>query len=79
MESKFILKSMTIWGLIIAVLPSLAKLLGYDMSPDEAQAVAGAGDSLLSHVEGIMEAVGIVLAAWGRVRASSALSVKPGA
>jgi hypothetical protein len=79
MESKFFLKSMTIWGLIIAAVPTLAKFLGYDMAPDEAQAVAQAGESLLAHVDGLIEAVGIVLAAWGRVRASGNLTMKPGA
>lgn len=70
-ETKSILASKTLWGVLIAALPSIARLVGYDIT-DVAAFTAGAGES----VEAIITLVGSALAIFGRLKATAALVVK---
>ena len=69
MERKHFLASKGVWGGIIAVLPPALSIVGVDLSPEEAQGIAG-------HVDAIISAVGGLLAIYGRVTASKALKAK---
>lgn len=68
MDSKFFLASKTIWGLIIAALPTLAPLVGLSLTADDASMLG-------SHVDGVIQAAGFLLALWGRVKADKPLKV----
>ncbi len=66
---KFFLKSKTVIGLIISVLPALLPALGLSFSADDGQLVSGSFDS-------IMQGVGGVVALYGRF-AAGGISVLP--
>ena len=68
MSDKFILKSKTIWGLLIASAPQLALLLGYDFTPADAS-------ELNTRVESLVTSSGLLLAFFGRIRAKQGLRV----
>ena len=59
---KFFLKSKTIWGIIVMIIPSLGPLLGISFGADEAALITQTGDSVIS-------AFGALLATWGRFAA----------
>lgn len=62
MENKFFLKSKTIIGVILSALPALLPALGITFSADDAQLVS-------SGVDALIQAVGAVLAVYGRFAA----------
>lgn len=62
-DSKSLLRSKTIWGVVVLLLPHLARLFGWQMDSAEAQAVVDSGVSLL----------GAILGVWGRFTASRPL------
>lgn len=63
---KHWLKSKTIWGVIVCVLPTLAPLVG--LGNDDLTMISHVGDS-------VIQAVGALLAVYGRVKAEDKLSV----
>lgn len=63
MDVKQFWKSKTLWGILIAVLPTICKLLGIPLPAVEA-------------IEEILVMLGGTLAAYGRVSASSKLGLK---
>lgn len=71
MKSKAFLASKTIWGLIVAALPTLAPLIGLNLTADDASMLG-------SHVDAVLQAVGFALALYGRVKADKPLSVLGG-
>lgn len=71
METKNILASKTIWGVVIAALPTLLSLLGYKVS-DVAAFTSGAEDAINS----IITLAGSAVAVWGRITATKNLVVK---
>lgn len=62
MENKFFLKSKTIIGVILSALPALLPALGITFSADDAQLVS-------SGVDALIQAVGAILAVYGRFAA----------
>lgn len=62
MENKFFLKSKTIIGVILSVLPALLPALGISFSADDAQMVS-------SNIDAVIQAVGAALALYGRFAA----------
>ncbi|MGB1215052.1 MAG: hypothetical protein ACPG4X_16920 [Pikeienuella sp.] len=64
--TKSALKSMTLWGALIMLLPQVAPLIGYTVTEDDAKA-------LVSAVEAIVTAVGGVMVIVGRIRATKAI------
>jgi len=56
---KFFLKSKTIIGVIVTVLPTLLPALGVSFSAEDAQLISSTGDA-------IIQAVGALLAVYGR-------------
>lgn len=62
-ETKTFLQSKTVWGAIIALLGGLLSLLGYQLSPDDAE-------SLVTIVSGLASMMGSVMAIIGRISAS---------
>lgn len=70
-ESKSLFASKTLWGVVIAALPSLAKLFGYDIA-DVAGFTQGANEA----VDGIVTLVGSALAVYGRLKATATLVAK---
>ena len=67
---KFFLKSKTILGVILTILPTLLPWFGISFGPDDTQLVNEAFDSTIT-------AVGAVLAVYGRVKAKGAILAKP--
>ena len=76
-ESKFFLRSWTIWGAIVAVLPNLLAAFGVTL-PD---GLLGEADSAVRDVilaaDTLNEALGALLIVVGRQRASTRLTVLP--
>lgn len=80
MDSKFILKSKTIWGAIIGFLPPLMSLVGVAPDPVAIGALSAAGTGVIDLGWGLVnaanEVVGGALVIWGRLTAKTALKVK---
>jgi len=70
-EIKSLFASKTLWGVVIAALPTVLALFGYKVA-DVAAFTAGA-DQL---VDGIITLVGSALAIYGRLKATASLVVK---
>lgn len=66
---KSLLASKTIWGLLIALAPTLAGLFGYHLSDTFATEAQGTIDQLI-------QLVGLGFAAYGRIVATSQLVIK---
>ena len=75
MTTKSFAKSKTIWGALIAALPTLAQSVGVDIGqgPVTLDTVNNLGDPQVST---ILEAAGGVLVLWGRMTAKAALGLK---
>jgi len=59
MESKIFLKSKTLWGILIMALPEIAVLLGITWVAGDTSVVSQTGDA-------VFQAIGMILAAYGR-------------
>ena len=70
MESKWVGKSLTVWGGLVMILPGLAQLIGLEIG--NVQAIGEAGSSV---IVGISEVVGFVMVVLGRVRANTGKQV----
>ena len=70
MQSKWIGKSLTVWGGIVLILPGLAQLFGTDIG--DTSGLDSAGQSIIM---GISEAVGFLMVVAGRVRANNGAPV----
>ena len=68
-DEKFILKSKTVWGIIITVLPQLALLFGVDFTADDAKELNDLALELVS-------VGGLILTAVGRFTAKNGLTFK---
>lgn len=68
-EPKFALRSKTIIGIILVVLPVFAKFAGIALEDADAQAVA----------EPVVTLLGALIALWGRITAKAPLTLAPGA
>ena len=70
-EIKSVFASKTVWGIVIAALPTVLGLFHFKIT-DAAAFAAGSSDL----VDGITTLVGSALAIYGRFKATSALVVK---
>ncbi len=68
---KFFLASRTIQGILLAAIPTVCQLFGWDWSEDDTNALGG----VLEHV---ITGVGLVWAFIGRWRADKPLKAAPG-
>lgn len=68
-QRKHAVKSVTIWGALIAMSPVLLSLFGYDLSQADA-------DGLAAQVDAIVVAIGSIIAIIGRLRANKKVVVK---
>lgn len=68
MENKFILKSRTIIGILIAILPQFGVLFGFTFTQDDAAFIT-------DQVDAIFAAGGGILAIYGRIRAEGKIRV----
>lgn len=73
-DTKWIAKSKTLWGAVIAALPVLGPAVGLDLSPDDVVAIGDSGVGLIDAAAG---AVGFALVIWGRVSASTKATMLP--
>ena len=69
MESKWIAKSLTIWGGVVAALPGLFMALGWDID------VAGLEAAGVAVIQGISVVAGFVMVVYGRLRANTGAPV----
>ena len=67
---KWFLKSKTIIGLVISVLPALLPALGISFSVDDSQLVSGT-------LDGVIQGIGGVLALYGRFVAKAPVTAAP--
>ncbi len=70
METKTFLASKTVWGVIAMALPALLPLFGVSFGVDDTTVVNDAADK-------VFQAVGALVALWGRFTATTKLVVKP--
>ena len=70
-DTKSILASKTLWGVLIAALPTVAKLFGYEIA-DISSFTSGANEA----VDGIIALVGSAIAVYGRLTATAKLVAK---
>jgi len=79
MDSKWILKSKTIWGAIIGFLPPLLVLIGATPDPEAISTLSQAGSGFLDGLWALLnagnEVIGAALVVWGRLTAKTALKV----
>ncbi len=65
---KWFLKSKTILGLVISVLPALLPAIGISFGADDTQLVSGA-------VDGLVQGIGAILALYGRFVAKAPVTI----
>jgi hypothetical protein len=70
-DTKSLFASKTIWGIVIAALPTIAGLLGYKIA-DVSAFTAGANEI----VDSALALFGASLALYGRIKATSSLVIK---
>lgn len=73
-QSKWIGRSLTIWGAVVTAFSAFAPLLGIDITPEEISSVSDAGADVINAL-GI--AVGTVMTVIGRHRAKSPVTFLP--
>ncbi len=69
-DTKFFLSSKTIIGAILTAIVAFAPLVGLSFSADDAQLVS-------TQIDAILKAIGILLVVWGRLTATTSLTIKP--
>ena len=69
MESKWIVKSLTIWGGVVLALPGIFKALGWDVD------IGGLEAAGVAVIQGISVVVGFVMVVVGRLRANDGAPV----
>ena len=69
MDTKIFLASKTIWGVVIMALPVLLPLVGVSFGPDDTTVLNETADK-------VFQAVGALIAVWGRWSATTKLSIK---
>ena len=70
MEPKWFVTSKTVIGVIVSVLPVLLPSFGITFSPEDGTFVSG-------NVDMVIQAVGAILALYGRFVAKNSLSIAP--
>lgn len=75
MYDKFILKSKTIWGIVIMGIAMIMSIFGVEFNPLEQEELSAKG---ISAIEAVFAIVGPILAIYGRIVAKAPLSLVPG-
>ncbi len=70
METKWFLKSKTVIGLLITILPTVAALIGWNLSADDTAFIN-------SEVDKVITGVGAVLSLVGRFKSNSTVTLLP--
>lgn len=70
METKWVGKSLTVWGGLVMILPGIAQLLGVDIGSTEELETSGR-----TIIVGISEVIGFVMVVLGRLRANDGTPV----
>ena len=70
MQSKWVGKSLTVWGGLVLILPGLAQLFGLDIG--DTSGLDSAGQSIIM---GLSEVVGFIMVVVGRFRANDGAPV----
>lgn len=65
-KTKSILKSLTAWGGVVMVLPTILKFIGVEASGAEVQSI---WDAVMATINSGSEAVGLIMVLVGRFRA----------
>jgi hypothetical protein len=73
--SKFILKSKTILGIVIAAVPAVLGLFGVEASQADVQTITDSVFGIIEKFEGIITLGGLALATYGRIKATGPLTV----
>ena len=76
LDSKFFLKSKTVWGVLVAFAPALLAAVGIDIEADVGQ-LDGAVKMLLDAFNQLNEAIGGLLIVFGMRNAETSLSLLP--
>lgn len=75
-SKKLFLKSKTLIGLLVSAAPAILGAFGFDLNAESATELGGVLGGLADNVEGIIQAGGLLLAAYGRIKATKPLTVK---
>jgi hypothetical protein len=78
-DQKFFMKSMTIWGILIAAVPGILEQSGVTLTPETLASAQGLWEQGLVAANSLNELVGLGIAAWGRHRAGGVYVVKKAA
>lgn len=70
-DNKWILKSKTVWGILLVAVPALLETAGISIPKEW----IGDGDNI---VKGIFEVVGMIVALYGRIAATGGVTLTPG-
>jgi hypothetical protein len=73
--TKFILKSKTILGIVIAAVPAVLGLFGIEAVQADVQTIADSVFGIIEKFEGIITLGGLALATYGRIKADKALTI----
>jgi hypothetical protein len=68
--AKSVLKSKTMWGIILMVIPVVSKALGHEIAPADAAGLVNASQALIDNG---LTFGGLVMAVWGRATAAKPL------
>lgn len=81
MDRKWFLKSLTIWGALVAAIPPLLNLVGVTPSPEDVAALDNAvrtfADQSWAFFNQVNVFLGAVMAFVGRFRADAPVTLKP--
>lgn len=69
-DPKWFIKSKTLLGVVLSILPALLPAIGVSFSVDDSQLVSGS-------VDGILQGIGALLAIYGRFVAKSPVTAAP--
>lgn len=73
--TKFILKSKTILGIVIAAVPAVLGLFGVDATQADVKTITDSVFGIIEQFNGIITLGGLALAAYGRIKATTSLTV----
>lgn len=76
MEAKNFLKSKTIIGLLVAAAPALAGIFGFNIDAETAKGLGEHLGAAATHIDGLIQIGGLLLAAYGRIKATKPLTIK---
>lgn len=73
-QSKWLAKSLTVWGGVVLVLPTIGRLAGWDFAGYDFAELQTAGEHVLL---GLNAVVGSLMVLYGRARAKGSATILP--